>query len=402
MTDSLKKIDDYIEFKNLQINHTPFEKIEIGFGKHVELNENKIGGNEVNENFTMFKFTIDKQIFERLNRSIRPNLIEIAEKKYECYILDLDRNYLVAMVKNYDDNTNINHKARFLLDMSFIFKKQKDALEYLKINQKQYLRDLVFGDAKIKGGEQIECIYENKRLNESQKKAISYATGVKDIYLIWGPPGTGKTTIVPEIIRNYFKCCISGGKKQIIIVCGWTNTAIDNIVQKLCDENNNGDKNAKNVIRYGSGTTLDNEKYEDILYVSHEKRCIDEIEGKYGTELTELNSKNDKIYQKIKDSDNQIVNLEKQISELKEQSDVAIEDIEHQINLDIKKLNASLKSFFEKEISEGQKQIELYTNELANLLNSQMTDRSLHFPHYIFRYTTGGAWSIVSSTAGRG
>jgi hypothetical protein len=41
MTDSLKKIDDYIEFKNLQINHTPFEKIEIGFGKHVELNENR-------------------------------------------------------------------------------------------------------------------------------------------------------------------------------------------------------------------------------------------------------------------------------------------------------------------------------------------------------------------------
>ncbi len=30
-----------------------------------------------------------------------------------------------------------------------------------------------------------------------------------------------------------------------------------------------------------------------------------------------------------------------------------------------------------------------------------MTDRSLHFPHYIFRYTTGGAWSIVSSTANR-
>jgi len=367
MTNSLKKIDDYIEFKNLQINHTPFEKIEIGFGKHVELNENKIGGKEVNENFTMFKFTIDKQIFERLNRSIRPNLIEIAGKKYECYILDLGRNHLAVMVQNYDGDTNKDHKARFLLDMSFIFKKQKDALEDLKIDRNQYLRDLVFGDAKIKGGEQIECTYENKRLNESQKIAISYATGVKDIYLIWGPPGTGKTTIVPEIIRNYFKCCIPGGNKQIIIVCGWTNTAIDNIVQKLCDENNNGEKNTKNVIRYGGGTTLDNEKYEDVLYVSHEKRCIDEIEGKYGTELTELNSKNDQIYQKIKDSENQIVNLEKQISELKEQSDVAIKDIEHQINLDIKKLNVSLKSFFEKEISEGQKQIKLYTNELANL-----------------------------------
>lgn len=362
MDSSLKIIDDYIKLKDLQINHTPFENIELGFGKLVVVE--KEGSDD---DYSILEFTIDKNTRDRLNRSSAPTLIEIVGKEYECAILDLEKNHLSIAVQNYAGKTNRKHKAKFLVDMSFIFEKQKKVLGELKTDEHQNLRALLFGNREIKGGEQIECTYENEHLNECQKKAISCATGVKDIFLIWGPPGTGKTTIVPEIIKNYFDYCISGEKKQTILVCGWTNTAVDNIVQKLYEKNKTVIGRGKRVIRYGKGTTLNKKKYKEVLYDSQEKRCIDKIGEKYKSELHHLKSKKDNILQKIKDSENHIANSKNRILELKEQSYSAVKGLECDINLEIETLNNSIKSFFEIEISKGQKQIKPYKSELDDL-----------------------------------
>lgn len=67
----------------------------------------------------------------------------------------------------------------------------------------------------------------NKNLDHSQKDAITKALLSKDVCLLHGPPGTGKTTTVVEIILQEVK---RGSK---ILACAASNIAVDNIVERL-------------------------------------------------------------------------------------------------------------------------------------------------------------------------
>ena len=66
-----------------------------------------------------------------------------------------------------------------------------------------------FINPQLKGGEeQLEdgCIsFINKNLNDSQKEAIEFALRRKELALIHGPPGTGKTTTIVELISQEVK-----------------------------------------------------------------------------------------------------------------------------------------------------------------------------------------------------
>lgn len=67
----------------------------------------------------------------------------------------------------------------------------------------------------------------NLNLDHSQKAAISKALLSRNIFLLHGPPGTGKTTTVVEIILQEVK---RGSK---ILACAASNIAVDNIVERL-------------------------------------------------------------------------------------------------------------------------------------------------------------------------
>lgn len=65
-------------------------------------------------------------------------------------------------------------------------------------------------------------------LNDSQLDAIRFALASKDLALIHGPPGTGKTTTVVELILQAVQ------KYQMkILVCAPSNIAVDNVLEKL-------------------------------------------------------------------------------------------------------------------------------------------------------------------------
>lgn len=68
--------------------------------------------------------------------------------------------------------------------------------------------------------------FHNKSLNEPQQDAIRFALA-NDICIIHGPPGTGKTYTLIELIQQL---CDKG---QRILVCGPSNMAVDTILERL-------------------------------------------------------------------------------------------------------------------------------------------------------------------------
>src|SRR5438552_8891512 len=64
------------------------------------------------------------------------------------------------------------------------------------------------------------------KLNSSQIEAIRRAANCEVFHLIWGPPGTGKTRIIPEIVR------CAGGR---VLLGAFTNTAVDKMLMALLE-----------------------------------------------------------------------------------------------------------------------------------------------------------------------
>ncbi len=64
-------------------------------------------------------------------------------------------------------------------------------------------------------------------LNAMQREAVVFALSAQDVALIHGPPGTGKTTTVVELIRR----AVRRGDK--VLACGPSNMAVDNLFERL-------------------------------------------------------------------------------------------------------------------------------------------------------------------------
>ncbi len=111
------------------------------------------------------------------------------------------------------------------------FKRMEENLEFLRHakGRKRYLRNVAIGLVKPRpfSKESFEIVNEN--LNFSQREAVSSALGAEDLFLIHGPPGTGKTSTLIEVILQEVK----RGKK--VLATADSNTAVDNMLKRLSE-----------------------------------------------------------------------------------------------------------------------------------------------------------------------
>lgn len=87
-------------------------------------------------------------------------------------------------------------------------------------------------------------------LNQNQKDAIQLAVDAPDFCLIQGPPGSGKTTIITEMIRHFIQ------RGQRVLVCSKGNLAVDNVLEKWIKENS-GRPDKHLCVRLGDHYKLD-------------------------------------------------------------------------------------------------------------------------------------------------
>ena len=110
------------------------------------------------------------------------------------------------------------------------FNDMEAALNKISINQTP-LRDVLMG---IKAPSLQENTFlpklQNSRLDYSQMEAVIFALNQMEVSVIHGPPGTGKTTTLVEIILQSVK----RGEKVLLTTA--SNTALDNIGEKLAQE----------------------------------------------------------------------------------------------------------------------------------------------------------------------
>ncbi|MGH9415705.1 MAG: AAA domain-containing protein [Terriglobales bacterium] len=73
----------------------------------------------------------------------------------------------------------------------------------------------------------IGMVQSDTRLNDQQREALRKSLRSSITY-IWGPPGTGKTVVLAEIVRATFAA------DKRVLVCSNTNRAVDQVLHRTC------------------------------------------------------------------------------------------------------------------------------------------------------------------------
>ena len=92
-------------------------------------------------------------------------------------------------------------------------------------------------------------------LNQTQEEAVNEVLRAKDVAIVHGPPGTGKTTTLVEAIRETLM------RENQVLVCAQSNMAVDWISEKLVDR-------GINVLRIGNPTRVN----DKMLSFTYERR----------------------------------------------------------------------------------------------------------------------------------
>lgn len=147
----------------------------------------------------------------------------VNQVKKDTMVVTLQSDELPEWMENNRLGVDLLFDEASYREMEFALKKVITA-ENQKLKE---LREILLGSAKPHFSEKRR---ENvPALNDSQNQACELISNAKDVAVVHGPPGTGKTTTLIEAIQD----AVIGN--QSILVCAPSNAAVDLLVEKLTD-----------------------------------------------------------------------------------------------------------------------------------------------------------------------
>ena len=152
---------------------------------------------------------------------------------------------ITLVCENIDDDKDLSQSVRIeKLSNDVTFTRLKTTLDRLakvhsggaRASESWRMVDCIFGSSlpafsktlSSGGATASDLVFFSPTLDDSQKSAVSHALRAQDLVMVHGPPGTGKTTTVVEIVLQE-----AINRKQRVLVCSASNVAVDNLVERI-------------------------------------------------------------------------------------------------------------------------------------------------------------------------
>jgi len=149
----------------------------------------------------------------------------VSPKNPQATVYEKGKRYLVLAFKTKPPD----FKGGIRIDLyanDITFQRMLDALRHLRSGEAKWLVELLLGKREPEVSKLGVERFHNRRLNPFQREAVELVLG-SEIFLIHGPPGTGKTTTLVEGITQM----VDRGYR--VLATADSNVAVDNIVEKL-------------------------------------------------------------------------------------------------------------------------------------------------------------------------
>lgn len=197
---------------------------------------------------------LSNQIFKCTIRSITKDLItlQFRYKQPNTHFFDtLGQDAKWALERDFMDNSFISMYRNI-----YAFMKSKSDIKQLLLNQREPVNNLSYK-------------FHKEHLSEEQNRIIRKALSCEDYFLLNGPPGTGKTSIIiNELVKELHTNTTSN-----ILLLAYTNRAVDELCESINEAITDNDKNK--FIRIGSELTSSPEHHKNLLNIIIREKEID-------------------------------------------------------------------------------------------------------------------------------
>lgn len=167
-----------------------------------------------------------------------------------------------------------------------------------KNNRLAELREILSGNLPARFGSNYPVRFP--WLNQSQERAVNKVLYAKDVAIVHGPPGTGKTTTLVEAVYETLR------RETQVLVCAQSNMAVDWFSEQLVDR-------GVNVLRIGNPSRVN----DKMLSFTYERKF--EAHPKYDT-LWGIRKTIRELYKKKRGSDDRSA-VQNRIQRLKEEAE---------------------------------------------------------------------------------